>query len=596
MKTAGFINRQWLVLQLEKSLAHCKEVLKSCDSPYLAAIYKEHYLGMFQTGAYWRHVAEKGSIDCMDDLKQFIDYKWPTVRQGKVFQPESFFAMAVPLIPVIDDEKAYLGVVEQQRIKILLSEKLRQLQNGVGQTENFQQQLLEILNCLDVGVFITDEEGNALIINELAERTGGLEAKELIGRNMAELVAEGYCSESVSLRVIDENQPVTIFQKLGDSTELIVTGKPYYENQRLKMVITTERDMTEVRQLEKQLENYRKKTQQYESEMEYLCSRNIVTENIVMESKAMKEVVDLALRVAKLETTVLIQGESGTGKEVLADLIYRNSNRNQGPIIKVNCGAIPETLMESEFFGYDKGAFTGANREGKLGYFELVHEGTLFLDEIGELPLYLQSKFLRAIQEKEIMRVGGTGSIQVDVRIIAATNSRLKEAVKAGTFRSDLYYRLNVIPITIPPLRSRKKDIQALALRFVETFNQKHGLQKSWKPESFDVLLRHDWPGNVREMENLIESVMVTFKEQEITPAQLTHQMKNLDISDLQEDKNLPRKIISLKEERELAEKNLLAALFSRHGTPAALAKVLQVDKSTINRKLKKYGIRNGRE
>ncbi|SMP71685.1 sigma-54 interaction domain-containing protein [Anoxynatronum buryatiense] len=591
MNTTDFINRQWPVLQLDQALSQNLELLKSWEKPYMVAVIKGQYAGVLQTSFYWRHVTEKGPISRKDALKQLIDHRWPAVTSGETFGSDLLETISTPLIPVVDEKRTYLGVVDQKAVKDHLQGKSVLAMNATTDAGSFQQHLLDILNCLDVGVFITDHQGNALMINEMAERTGGLDAEALIGRNMAELVEAGYCSESVSLQVIEAKQPVTMFQKLGDSTELIVTGKPYFENQQLKMVITTERDMTEVRQLEQQLEAYRQKTRQYESELEYLRSKNIVTDNIVMESKAMKEVVDLALRVAKLDTTVLIQGESGTGKEILADLIYRNSSRSHGPIIKVNCGAIPETLMESEFFGYVKGAFTGANREGKLGYFELAHQGTLFLDEIGELSLYLQSKFLRAIQEKEIMRIGGTESIQVDVRIIAATNTRLKEAVQAGAFRSDLYYRLNVVPITIPPLRSRKKDIQALVLRFVKRFNQKHGLQKSWQPAAFDVLLRHDWPGNVRELENLIESVMVTFKEQEITPEQLTHQMKHLDISDVDEEKKTPRKISSLKEEMALAEKNLLATLYLRHRKASALAKVLQVDKSTINRKLKKYGI-----
>jgi len=302
----------------------------------------------------------------------------------------------------------------------------------------------------------------------------------------------------------------------------------------------------------------------------------------------------MALRIAKLDATVLIQGESGTGKEIISKIIYKNSARSKGPIIKINCSAIPENLLESELFGYEKGAFTGAHSEGKIGLFELANHGTLFLDEIGELPLPLQAKLLRAIQEKEIMRIGGKKSIPIDVRIIAATNVNLQEAVKEGKFRADLFYRLNVVPLTIPPLRNRKEDIPGLVKHFIAKFNQKYKTNKELDKDAWPVLIEYDWPGNVRELENLIERIIVTQPGSFITKKQILNQLyhgqSDRPLSDLNQEK--PSEL-SLREQVEQFEKNLLLQMMPHYKNTRELAKALQVDKSTINRKLNKYRIRN---
>lgn len=223
--------------------------------------------------------------------------------------------------------------------------------------------------------------------------------------------------------------------------------------------------------------------------------------NMIAEDLETKKLAEKAMRVAKLDTTVLLTGESGTGKEVFANFIYQNSGRVGKPFIKVNCAAIPENLIESELFGYEKGAFSGADKNGKIGLFEMANHGTLFLDEVGEIPIHLQSKLLRSIQEKEIMRVGGIKTIPVDIRFIAATNCDLKEAVSNGTFRRDLYYRLNVMPIELSPLKGRKKDIEALCIYFVDKFNVDYKMNKMISAEAMNVLQEFDWPGNIRELE-----------------------------------------------------------------------------------------------
>jgi two-component system NtrC family response regulator len=233
------------------------------------------------------------------------------------------------------------------------------------------------------------------------------------------------------------------------------------------------------------------------------------SDNIIYASERMNEVMSLVVRVAKTDSTVMIQGESGVGKEIIANLVHELSDRKKGPLVKVNCSAIPETLIESELFGHERGAFTGAY-ERKVGKFELANRGTIFLDEIGEVPIFLQPKLLRAIQQREVDRVGGLHPIKVDVRIISATNRNVEEEVKQGRFREDLYYRLNVVTIVIPPLRERKEDIPLLLDFFLSKCSGRHRKEvRGFTREARDLLIKHDYPGNVRELENIVERAVV---------------------------------------------------------------------------------------
>lgn len=228
------------------------------------------------------------------------------------------------------------------------------------------------------------------------------------------------------------------------------------------------------------------------------------------ESRAMREVLLKAYKVAQTDTTVLLMGDTGTGKDVLARYIHRHSKRSRAPFITINCAALPEHLVESELFGYEKGAFTGAKPEGKEGLFECAHQGTLFLDEIGELPLYLQGKLLRVIETGEVRRIGSNRARQVDARIIAATNKDLEAMVQQGTFRDDLYYRLSVLPLKLPPLRERPEDIVALAFNFLQEFNKRYGTSFELDYRVLESLLAYDWPGNVRELRNAIERMVIS--------------------------------------------------------------------------------------
>lgn len=449
--------------------------------------------------------------------------------------------------------------------------------------------LLKIFNCVGVGIYIVDDQTATIMINDQSEKTGGLKRNQLNGKNMAELVAQGYISESASLKALNSGKEEILVQEMGEGGYIYIQAIPLVNDGKIEMVLCTERDITETMRLKELLKEKEEITERYETELEFLRKQNMTIDNdIVIASKEMCDILERSLRIAKLDTTVLITGQSGTGKEIIADFIYNNSARKNGPFIKINCAAIPESLIESEFFGYEKGSFTGANTEGKKGFFEVANNGTLFLDEVGELPLSMQSKLLRAIQEREIMRVGGNKTIPIDVRIISATNRNLVKAMEEGKFREDLYYRLNVIPIEIPPLQHRKEDIRMLTLNFIEQYNKKYHESKTIEDEGIRVLMNYEWPGNIRQLKNIIERLIVTTESKTITENQvLTQLYHNSTLGELinNPDSN------SLQEQMERFEQLLLKNTLARCSNASEVAKALKVNKSTISKKFRKYGI-----
>ena len=371
----------------------------------------------------------------------------------------------------------------------------------------------------------------------------------------------------------------------------MATGTPVFDDSgNIIQVVVNVRDMTDLEQLQRRLEATEELNQRYASELEQIRLQQLKMDDLVAKSPAMKRVVEMAARIATVDSTLLIMGESGVGKEVITNKIHALSRRKSQPFIKINCGAIPENLLESELFGYAGGAFTGAKREGKPGMFELASNGTLFLDEIGELSLGLQVKLLRVLQEKTLVRVGGVKSIPIDVRVIAATNRDLQAMVKAGTFRDDLYYRLNVFGIQIPPLRERREDLPPLLYDLLHKFNLKYGVQKRLAPAAVEKLLNYNWPGNVREMENLMERLVVLVNEPCIEICHLPEimQAKN-ETSGVDRDAVMLNRIIPYKQAVEELETLLLERAFGEHGSTRKMARVLGVNQSTIVRKMKQY-------
>jgi transcriptional regulator with PAS, ATPase and Fis domain len=309
----------------------------------------------------------------------------------------------------------------------------------------------------------------------------------------------------------------------------------------------------------------------------------------------MEKIVILAHKFSKVNTSILILGESGVGKDVLANYIHSIDTRtNKGPFVKINCGAIPEHLLESELFGYEGGAFSGANRSGKAGLFEVANGGTIFLDEIGEMPLSLQVKLLGVLQDLKIQRVGGTKEIPIEVRVIAATNADLEKMMKEKKFRQDLYFRLNVLSISIPPLRVRPDDIIVLIEHFLKVFNEKHQINKSFSPNTIQLFLSYDWPGNIRELKNLVERLMIisdgNLVNETFIPANLHNKVSNSD-DNLIEDSIDETQDLQLKSLMDEYEKKVLSFFLSKYKPMKRCADVLGIDLTTLARKKKRLGL-----
>ena len=468
----------------------------------------------------------------------------------------------------------------------------------VSQELEYIKELNEEFNAIFTssydGLYICDGEGTILRLNQAFEMITGINGGELLGRNEAETVEEGIVSESLTRPVLQKKEPVTIIQKTRAGKTALATGNPVFDSEgQICRIVSNVRDITELNMLKQKLDQAESLTQHYESELETLRLRYAGSSNMVVNSPGMRKLMEMVIRLAKVDSTVLIAGESGTGKELIAETLHRNSPRRKGPFIKVNCGAIPENLLESELFGYEAGAFTGAKKEGKPGYFELASGGILLLDEIGELPLSLQVKLLRALQSMEITRVGGTYPLKIDVRIMAATNRDLLKMVQRKQFREDLYYRLNVVPIYVPPVRDRKEDITQFVVHFMQVFNKKYQLTKRISPEVIDIFMKYDWPGNVRELENLIERLIVITPKDIITREDLPSNLSNVGSG------NVPQVLVSgivpLKEAVESVEKQILEKAYVEYNSTRQMAGELKVAASTIVRKAAKYGIKTAR-
>lgn len=481
-------------------------------------------------------------------------------------------------------EDEFLGLL----IRYFDISEVKELREKVNKLNELNRELDMIIDGCSDGIYVTDGEGTTLRMNSACHQLTGLVKKKVLGKNVRDLVKQGMLSASVTLKVLETKQSQTIIHSGPNGKQIIVTGTPLFDGfGKIIRVVCNSRDLTELNQLKEQIEKERCLTDQYYSELVGLKLQHISDNKLAFHSRKMLNVVELALRVARTDSTVMITGESGVGKEVMARLIHSESPRKDRPFMKINCAAIPESLLESELFGYEKGAFTGANKEGKPGLIELANQGTFFLDEIGELPLSLQPKLLQVLQEKKFMRIGGKKSTEVDIRIIAATNRDLSELVKKGKFREDLFYRLNVIPIHIPPLRERREDIPPLISKFLSKFNRKYNLNKKISQDAVDVLIKYSWPGNVRELENMIERMVIMSQQDIIDVSSIPDYVK--------EDKEKGKEEISisglmpLRQALDEVEKQLFLRAYRQTRNTYHAAKILGVSQSTVVRKLKKY-------
>ncbi len=468
-----------------------------------------------------------------------------------------------------------------------------ELEEMAKQTSFFQELTRELDTIIDSssdGLWICDADANVIRINPASERINDIKAADVIGHNMHDLVNERIFDRSATLEVLRSGAVVNMLQqRLG--RKLITTGTPVFDaSGKIIRVVVSERDITEIDSMQRELEEQEAIKDQFRNQILEMQKQQLSSRQVIARSPCMVKALQQALRVSTVESTVLILGESGVGKGLFADLIHKNSGRADKPLIRINCGAIPESLIESELFGYEKGAFTGAQSGGKPGYFELADGGILFLDEIAELPLTSQVKLLRFLEDSRITRLGGTKGRTVDVRILAATHRNLEEMVSQGKFRLDLYYRLKVIPLSVPAVRERKECILPLINHYVAIFSDRNGLTKRISRAALDALLTYTYPGNVRELMNICERIVV-MSETELVDVQDLPGEIVAGAEDPHGDPGNWPEGMSLQQVLDKTERAILSSSLERYGNQCRIAEALGVNQSTIARKLKKHGL-----
>jgi len=445
-----------------------------------------------------------------------------------------------------------------------------------------QEPMRSLLDALHDGVYITDANGITVTINKAYERITGISRAEVVGFHMADLVKAGFISKSASLEVIRERRPITLAQTIHNSRKIVVTGTPMFSaDGSIAYVVTSVRDITELllaKHAQEQLEQIQRIREAYKvPEVMALSAPGVIT------SQQTEPCFALASRVAKTTAKILIHGETGTGKTLLARYIHQQSDRADGPFMELNCTAFSEGLLEAELFGYTAGAFTGASPRGKQGLLDVAHGGTLFLDEIGDLPLALQVKLLKVVEENRYLPVGGTVFRHANVRLITATHQDLNERVKQGLFREDLFYRISVVPLWLPPLRQRRDEVIPLLNYYLDHFNQLHGVERVWNPEALELLSSYSWPGNIRELINLTERLSVTVSDDEITATALPSEIFPSTLF------SQPPVSGDLRQQVMQFEQQVIQQALARHGTTRAAAAALGIDQSTLVKKQRRW-------
>lgn len=458
-------------------------------------------------------------------------------------------------------------------------------ENIVKNTQTYKKIVKDLESIIENtydGLYITDGNAVTLRVNRAYERITGIKREEVVGRNMRELVASGVYNRSVTLEVLEKKKPITFVQEVRTGKKVIVTGNPIFNyDGEIEMVVTTVRDITELVELKDKLHERELELNCYKEELEKIKTYMEGDFSFVTVSKVMNNLIETAYKAAHFDSNILITGESGTGKGSLAKLIHSWSYRKNGPFIKINCAAIPENLFESELFGYEPGAFSGASIKGKKGLLEMANGGTLFLDEIGDLPINLQSKVLQVIEEKEMIRLGSTKPIKLDIRIIAATNQNIENLIEKNKFRRDLYYRINTVSLHLKPLRERIEDIIPLANHFLKLLNDKYNMKKVFTSESLKILSNYSYPGNIRELSNIVENAFLISDDSFIGKDDLPEHVRKEEKIDISIDNDL-KKIINEIELR------ALKSAIEKYGSTRKAAKHLNISQSSLVRKLKK--------
>lgn len=474
----------------------------------------------------------------------------------------------------------YVVRISDMTDKMELNEELLQ----VKQINHELQELFQQYN--ENTIFVTDGEGKILYAGEDCARNCGVTLEELYEcGTVQELEERNIFKPSISLKVLQSHNIEVAIQKTMAGHECMAIGIPVFNNEeKLISIVSLSRDISAYIRLGKMFSAIKKKEEPLDVE-----NKSILYPDLITSSPKFLSIIEVIKLVAPVNSTVLITGQTGTGKDVVARVIHKMSTRSDKKFVKVNCGAIAPNLVESELFGYEKGSFTGARRDGKIGLIEAANGGTLFLDEISELPLEQQVKLLQVLQEKKMTRVGGVQEIEVDVRFLAACNKDLAEEVKKKKFREDLYYRLNVIPISLPPLCERKEDIPLLIKHFLKRFNETYHTQKEFTSEAMHAMVQYDWPGNVRELEHMVERLAVMSKKMLIGMSDLPDFIREKAEAEHYEDFLPEQKMLDLSTAVADLEKRMIKQAMEQTKNASEAARLLGVDQSTISRKIKKY-------
>lgn len=454
--------------------------------------------------------------------------------------------------------------------------------------KDLNKDLNAILSSIYDEILVVNAKGELIRFSEnILHDFWNVDLKELIGKNILELEDRGLFTPSVTRLVIEKKKKVSVVQETLNGRKILAVGNPVFtEQNELDRIIVASRDITETTRLKSELQEMRKISEKYKKELDDFRTKDRFLKKLIYCSPKMEKIMHQVKKIADFSSTVLLHGESGVGKEVIAQAIHQLGKRSDKPFLKLNCGAIPDNLLESELFGYAKGSFTGADKNGKDGYFKQADGGILFLDEIGEMPLHLQVKLLRVLQEHEVIPIGSTIPIKVDVQIIAATNKNLAKMVEEGTFREDLYYRLNVIPLNIPPLRERTEDISLLAFHFLQQLNEKYERNYHLTPDAINVLEFYSWPGNVRELQNIIERLVVTADHSAID-AEFVSQFLSLGYEH-KKMKPVITRVIPLQDAIDYVEEQLIVMAMNQYKTTTRAAKALGISQSSVSRKYQK--------
>ncbi len=478
-------------------------------------------------------------------------------------------------------------------------QQMEQLEFSARKLESYKhlnRQLNAIFQSSSDGIWVCDGQARVINVNEASERLNGIKAGDVIGKTVREVLADGWFDRSVTLEVLETRRQVSIIQHIKQTSKiLLVTGTPVIDDAgNISMVVVNERDMTQLNAIREELEQSRLVTEKYQEELAELSLLELKKQEIIAGSTSMRQVLRIALKLAHLEASnILILGESGTGKGLLAKFIHKNSKREHKGFVQINCAALPENLLEAELFGYERGAFTGAREQGKIGLFELAQGGTLFLDEIGDLPFSVQAKLLKYLDDQEIMRLGSLKPRKIDCTVIAATNRDLEELTHRRQFRQDLFYRLNTFTIRIPPLRERPEDIFEFVNHYLRTFSRAYHLKRRLSPAVLKLLQSYPFPGNVRELRNILKTA-VLMGEKEVVDDFI---ISSLGLTAPAPPASTPtvkggrKGGGSLSDNVSAVEKEMLEKALSQFRTTRELARHLGISQPTVVRKLKKYAL-----